>query len=197
MSIEKAQIKMGTIREVGILLDDALEGAQKEVHKADGAKDALRVALKALETLGTHVDKDVDEGQYDLEVASKIKRYVIRAQQMVTNLLAKAENEYFIICGQVKAYERSVEVTKKLHDMERGKAESLLKRSEEADVDSRRPTGAHPGKSLKEQRLEEEANGDQVPSVEFSPSKAPKKKAPPKRRSKKKKKDAVNASDTG
>ena len=167
MSIEKAQVKVGTAHEIGCRLDDSLEAATKDLYRLEGAAQAFRQAAQSVESLAKHVDAEMDAGKFDLEAAKLIKRYVERAHQMMTNLTMQADNNRMAQTGKVAGAEAAVQLVKKFRDEEERKADLLRAAiaaraaepavAEPAQEEGLRPVGLRPGMSIKERRLAEEA----------------------------------------
>lgn len=159
MSVEKAEVRAGAMHEVGVRMDDLLEAVKADVHRFDGAASGLLQCVKAIEGLLAHVDKDVDEGKYDLEVAKVAKQYIARAVQVAQNLGQQSSNQKILSIGKVQMGEAAVATVKKMHQVETGRAETLarVEQTPEDDVDLRsRTAGARPPMTIKEQRLAEE-----------------------------------------
>lgn len=167
MSLDKFDVKMGTASEIGNRMDDMREATIQELHRLEGTVTAFQAAAVSLETLGSHVNKDIEEGKFDLEVAKHIQRYTTRAHQLVLNLSKQAENNRMTQQGKVYGLEAAIKVTKKYHDDEASKimtlrlalqAQKLVERdgSLESVGTGASPVGVHPNMTLKEQRLLEE-----------------------------------------
>lgn len=189
MNVEKAEIKAGMASEIGNRLDDTLESVTKEVAQWEGANMALVQAGKAIEELGKHVDKDLDEGQYDLETAALIKKYITRSAALVQNLAMQASNRQLMARGKVEVLGTTITIVKGLYDSEIKKVESFkqavasgLVRLEEdgtqqAVVSVPGVNGVRPGMSIKEQRLAEEAaEAKAAAEAEATPQDPPEKK---------------------
>lgn len=173
MSFEKAGLKIGTAQEIGCRLDDVLESTSKELWRLEGAVVYLKQAVAALESIGNLVDKEMDDGAFDLETAKYIKKYLIRSQQVVTNLSIQAENNRWTTAGKVTAMETAVKVTKKFQEEEQAKLAALQAAVQRGDVVQQgnshvvavaggsRPLGVHPGTPLKESRQEEAAQEEE------------------------------------
>lgn len=161
MGLEKAEMRAAGIHDVGVRMDDLLEASRKEVVQCEGASLGLLQAVKAVNDLNPHVDKDVDEGKFDLETAKLIKLYLGRASQATQNLAQNARNQQMIAAGRVQAFETSVAVTKKMYDAESQRAAAIAEaESDPANMTLRsRPAGVHPPRTLKEMRLAEEGAG--------------------------------------
>lgn len=162
MNIEKSQIKVGAVHEVGVRLDDALEGARSEVHRADGASAALERAAEACSQLSRQVDRDLDEGKIaDLGTAGLVKKWIDKCAATVRDaraqaLVAKAQGQ-----GKVAALETAVGIAKRFVDDERKKIENF-----QAAVASGALTAEDVGRpppSIKEQRRAAPAAADAAP----------------------------------
>ena len=113
MSLERIELRASGMHEVGVRMDDLLEGAKKEVLRCDGVVIGILQCVKAVNDLCPHVDRDVTEGKYDLETAKLIKLYLSRAAQVVQNLGVNASNQRMAAAGQVQMAEIVVQITKK------------------------------------------------------------------------------------
>lgn len=159
MSIEKAEVKVGTANEIGNRLDDVLEGTTKDLYRLEGAAVAYRQAVQAVEVVSTVIDKDMDEGKVGLEEASLIKKYLERARQNVQGQSAQAEHNRVVQLGKVQAMQATVQIVKKFRDDEEAKANRLREAAEQLETDPDqsvvRPVGLRPGATVKERRLAE------------------------------------------
>lgn len=196
MNLDKSAVKIGTAHEIGCRLDDMLEESQKEVLRLEGSVAGLGKGLKAVTDLSTHLKKDLDEGKYDLEQVNEIQKWLDRAQQVLTNLGKHYQVLQVNQTGRTQAFEITVKTVKKFKDDEDSKQRSLLEalKTGQATQDSitgstemapgaPRVPGAHPGASLKQQRLSEETEAPadappEEPEVEITPARGPKKKTP-------------------
>lgn len=164
MSLDKAEIKRATFHQVGVIIDDSLEQAKKDYSVAQGANAGLIQTVKKVEALGNHVDQDLDEGKYEsmgpLEVAKIIKVYLQRAVAVMRSDAMSFEQRRLMAQGRVTAFEQTVAMTKKLHDIETRKIEVIRKDevevAEESSGSNGRATGIHPGMTIKQRRIAEE-----------------------------------------
>jgi hypothetical protein len=157
MSTERIELRASAMHDVGIRLDDLLEAARKEVLRCEGAVTGILQCAKAVNDLIPHVDKDVDEGKYDLETAKLIKLYLSRAAYVVQNLGMNASNQRIASAGQVQMAEVVVTVTKKMYDAEMQRSAAMAASASEGNTNPReRVVGSHPPATIKEQRRAEE-----------------------------------------
>jgi len=173
MSLDKAEIKQATFHQVGVLIDDSLEQAKNDVHVAQGASVGLIQTVKKVEGLGVHIDKDLDEGKYEsigsLEVAKIAKMYLQRAVAVMRSDAMSFEQRRLMAQGRVTAFEQTVALTKKLHDIETRKIEAIRDAENEIANESSgsngrdrrvysdsRAIGIHPGMTIKQRRIAEE-----------------------------------------
>jgi hypothetical protein len=184
MSIEKSEIKVVAAHEIGCRLDDALEASTKDLYRLEGAVTAFKQAAQAVEGLAKHIDKEMDEGKFDLEQAKIIKRYVERAHQMMTNLGIQSDANRVAQTGKVSGMQQAVQLAKQFRDAEESKAQTLrvaYEKLQSGEDPGRRSMGLHPGMTIKEQRLAEQVS--QAPAQEpvsqapeAAPEPAPKKR---------------------
>lgn len=169
MSILKSEVKIGAVHEIGCRLDDNLETVTKDMHKSDGIVSALSQAVGIVDALNREADKEINEGNMDLEVGSKVRSYLSRASSTLNAQLKAAEQNKNVIAGKVQAFQHAVQVTKKYKDEEMSKlqvlqaalAKGFLRQDDsgetvKSDENSARPDGVHPGLSLKQRRIAEE-----------------------------------------
>lgn len=165
MSIEKAEVKIGTANEIGNRLDDVLEGTTKDLYRLEGASVAYRQAVQAVEVVSSFLDRDVNEGKVGLEEATLIKTYLEKARQNVQGQATQAEHNRVVQLGKVQAMQATVQIVKKFRDDEESKAKRLREAAEQLEAETgqpiSRPVGMRPGSTLKERRLAEARAAEQ------------------------------------
>jgi hypothetical protein len=169
MTLETAKIRAQVAHEIGVRLDDALEAARGETVRWEGSNQGLLMGQKAILGLLPHVDRDIEEGKYDLQTATAVKLYINRCAQVCANMAVQSSTQRAMSQGQIQMGEANVKVVKKFHEDELRRAEAIAAAEaesraagksvgEEESVDLRsRPSGVHPPASIKQQRLAEEA----------------------------------------
>ncbi len=137
MTLAKAEIKIGTINQLGNQIDDALEEAAHLVDQAAGAASALRQAQKKLKGLYGHVDEDVDEGKMPddpLLVAKYAKGYIQKAMGILDNLSTSADITRVRAEGKLEGLKASLGIAKSEMDAEKVKLVALRAAVEEGSV---------------------------------------------------------------
>lgn len=156
MSILKSELKQLVTHEIGVRVDDALDGARRELHALEGRQTAFMDSAKAVELLLGHVDKDVTEEKYDLTVAEQVKKYLVRASNVLQNLSRESTNMVIAQTGKVQGFAHTVALLKGMIDAEKAKAVALVV----PEVPVAHPAGSgEEGRpsSIKALRLAEEA----------------------------------------
>lgn len=162
MSVDKSEIKKGTLNEVGARLDDMLEGAQRQRNANNGAKQALFQCAKQIGNLSKVAEKEAEETQLDLDILGLIKKYIGRAQMAADGLARQQENQELISAGKVEALTKAVQMVKKQWEVEDTKIQPPEPISQrEIPTGSRQP-GQHPGPSIAQQRRLELLQGGVV-----------------------------------
>jgi hypothetical protein len=165
MGLEKTEVKMAAVHEVGMKLDDFLEAAKREVAETNGAQTMARIVgqrlmerSKALDVAFQAAGNTLEKETYDA-----LKKVWSEALT-VAGTLAKSSEEQFYRCqGKVSALEASVKMTKAMHDASLGKLRAIAEGSlvleesgqlpgqapgDAAVIPMRREVGTHPGNPL-------------------------------------------------
>ena len=178
--------KMAVTNEIGEQLDKQLEQANNQAQQFFGGSAALKVGANKVSALGEHVDKDLEEGKLlvttELEVAALIKKYLLRANEVLLNLAEKSKSEELVANGKVVAIRQNLELVQRHCVAAKSRAEQLMAAAEErrkaaeesptgeepvAEDRHRRVAGTHPGRSsLDERRAEAAKSREDVVTVE-------------------------------
>jgi hypothetical protein len=141
---EKSEIKMALAHELGASFDDALEAANRDVYRWDGAKTSLGNAAVAVEALVGLLKKEMDaeakkgETEVDEEMFVLGRKWILRAAEVVKNLRLQAEVQEQRAHGRVEALQTSVKITKKLYDTEEQKIRAA---KEQEQTPGQQPAG--------------------------------------------------------
>lgn len=171
----KHEIKALTYYEVGMKMDDLLEGVKSDLARYDGAKQALVHGKQKVEELTVHVDKDMKEELMTPEQASLVKKYILRAVNILMNLGIQSEVQHYQTQGKVIAMEKVVKVTKDFYDAEKVKQEASELAEKEAllggvEEDPRRPVaremGTHPGNAIADRKASKKSIEESIPVEE-------------------------------
>lgn len=159
MSLLAQEVRHAITTEVGARVEDALEAAKSELSSLEGRQSAFLEGAKAVDALCASVDKDVEEGKYDLEVSAHIKRYLGRGSNALQNLAAHAVNARIQQSGRIQGLNHTFELMKGMASA--AKAQAAAIRTAETAPPPENPRdrveGVRPPMSIKEQRLAEEA----------------------------------------
>jgi hypothetical protein len=173
MSLLAQEVQFAVTSKVGGRVEDALEAAKAELSSLEGRQAAFLDGAKAVDALSASVDKDVEEGKYDLEVSAHIKRYLGRGSNALQNLAAHAVNARIQQQGRIQGLNHTFELLKGMADAAKAQAQAI--RAAEAAPPPENPRerieGVRPPMSIKEQRLAEEA-AEQAAAAEASGSEA-------------------------
>lgn len=156
MSIEKSRFKQLIYQELGIQMDDLLDGAHITKHQSEGGKVALRQMYKNLAQLGELADKELDEGTLSPTALEPVKRYIKRALAAVESAAKNWENKELLAAGSVTFGDKAVKMIKTLQDLEKSKEQRTVAALEEEEAETKsRPTGTRPAASVAQQRRAE------------------------------------------
>lgn len=140
MNLAKAEVKILTLQSLAKELDDQRQAAVNSYQQAVGGKAALEDALNKFQEIAKAADEARDTGKLDeygdpMLVATAIKRYLGKAGGSLENLilcqtLAISEQK-----GRVEGVDRSITVTKKQYEAERGKVQLYQQMLESGQVE--------------------------------------------------------------
>lgn len=116
--ITKSEIKQAVLQNFGCDADDWLEAARKGAAGFEGARLALREAVKNIQQIAEVVDKDIENGEIakldgPLMIAAYAKKQVTRAVDSLALAGKNYSNRQIASQGEIAAYER---VLKYLND---------------------------------------------------------------------------------
>jgi len=186
-TLEKAEIKILTAGDIGADIEDMMEQAQKAEHMHEGAKLALGDASRKVNALAEHLKKSIEDGDLKLgeidspeKIDGLVRKYIVRAVNILENLQLMAQNSQIGSAGMVAGYKSAMRAPMKVMEGERKKMEALKEAIEEqqrtGDPDLilrpvSRATGAHPGDPLADRRKSngqtEEPISEQKPTSPF------------------------------
>jgi hypothetical protein len=132
MSSLKSELMRIAADDIGNRLDDLKDRAEASIHESVGAKRMADLLASDVSALFAHIQKDVDAGAYDVEVAKLIRTYVDRARQIAINHSKRQEVERFMAMGRVSAMAESVKHVKSVHDKHQQDRDVAIAAEEEA-----------------------------------------------------------------
>lgn len=158
MSVLKSELKQLVTQEVGVRVEDALEGAKNDLFVLEGRQAGFFEGAKIAEALLGFVDKDLTEGLLELPVAAEVKKYVTRCVHALNNAGQNASNLRIEQSGKVKALTQTVSMLSDIVEKEKAKAAAILAAEAAPPPENARDRvmGVAPV-SIKELRLAEEA----------------------------------------
>lgn len=189
---DKLEFKKDVLLSVGVKVEEALERAEQQIYEARGGKIALREQGKNLLAIMAATDQEVEKSIPDLETLKIVKTWMSRMVIATENAANHLENIEIQARGEKAAHERTHDVLKKMVEeadyriteikkaVESGAATETpdgMVRAVSSDRRAR-PAGVHPGQTIKEQRLAEEA----AMQAAATPVEEPKKKKTPRRK---------------
>lgn len=153
MSKLKHEIKAAALHEMGMKLEDVLDAAKMELAKFRGVQEANKELMQKVEDLCAHVDNDLKAGVFDIATAGHVKKYILRAVEVVRNLGIQAEISSYTAQGRIQGTQKTIAMTKAMFDAERAAVvaietvEKAVAAGEEIRPHERVP-GVHPGNPL-------------------------------------------------
>lgn len=146
MSVEKAELKVAVLTDVGDRVETLLEGSQAAVHRAEGAEQAFRDGAQVVQQLHQVVDREIDEKKLDLEQGKIAKDWITRAVNALFQLSVNAQQVIVAQKGHAQGVSHTVQFLQRLREQEF----QTLAEHRARDVEAEH-------RSIKEERLAEEA----------------------------------------
>lgn len=161
MSVEKAELRADVVNEMGNRIEDLLEGSQAQVHRAEGAEQAMRQAATIVRQLHEHIDRELEAKQIpDLEHAQLAKDWITRAAGVLDQFAEQQAQQRVMQAGHAQGVALAVRVLKSAHTEEL--KQLAHQRDRDTDTEFR---------SIKAERLAEAA--DEADSASRAPSETP------------------------
>jgi hypothetical protein len=182
LSLVKADIRRGTATSIGVRVEEMLEGAERKVHEARGAKKAMQIQTKNLMSISAAVDGEIEKSIPDIETLKIVKLWVSRCVEATDNFAGNLANVELQAAGEVAAYkaihDHIQDVVSKIDANKVAVAEAIKSGTAELDEDGEpqmvdaggRPPGVRPSMSVVQQRKAEEQAEEQK-QEEVSPKK--------------------------
>lgn len=124
MNLEKANLKIMVVNNLGADIEDRVEGEMKAAHELNGASQALRqAAIKIPRDLAAKVDASLKEGEIPenldaMAAAGLVKKYLMKAGEFL-NHLADVEGQKAITqLGRVDGLRQAMQLVQKTKDEE-------------------------------------------------------------------------------
>lgn len=188
MTIEKIRLKALFAEGLGRELEADLENIQVKVYKLQGAHDALLQSREIISKMAGQVRDELYAGDIKLDpndTLAMAKFVVARIQAVVAKLTEHADVakvSAYKANGEREGVEFALNKVKKIFDGETEKLAGIMRSVEKGEVliepdgslqhigDGPRPTGTHPGPTLRMQR-QEEAVSEESPDLQVAPLK--------------------------
>lgn len=184
MTLSKTQLRAAGMHDVGARLDDELEKAYKMASAATGAVAALGEAVKDVGGMVNQIQAQIEKGELDLESGKHQINGIEIAKNTLLNLVANARKNANRLEGVAQGLKAAVESASKLHTIELKKA-GLADDEMIPAPDPLRQQAQVLKKTIKQQRLEEEASAKKKVAKKKPTKKKAKKKAAKKKTAKK------------
>lgn len=173
MSLDRVQLKIDILEELGLGADDRVEALTAETHRLEGAAKAFDTGREKIEKdVFARFKRDIDEGKVPQDPYEAVDRYLRTCIHYLLHLSTHTKAQIPVMKGRVQEATDTVSRYKALQNEEKLKvsaaqaalAAGTVKTNEEGDLEvvpqegrpSPRPVGVHPGPSLKVLRLAEE-----------------------------------------
>lgn len=150
MGLEKAEIKSGTLNAHAEQLRKRLEAAKLRNVGLEGAATGIKQAARGIEGVMRLLAEEVKEEKIErpadeMATAALIRRWLLRAHGITTNLADKTSMEGLRVEGQIRGIQDSIDFAESAASQEDDKAAAL--QAPDTDPD-RRSVGQHPGEDL-------------------------------------------------
>ncbi len=165
MSIEKSEIKQGTLKEQIEAAEAKRDRFEREITELGGACTALKVAAKGMDGLVAYIQKDLKDEKLEIPedppaLAKLLILWLSRARQVCNGMADQRTANGLLTQGRKQGVEEVLGDLIKAHEAEGAKAAGL-KAGENGTPDGSRPgqrvPGSKPGLSVAAERKAREA----------------------------------------
>jgi hypothetical protein len=141
MNLEKANLKIMVVNNLGADIEDRVEGETRAAYELNGASQALRqAAVKVPRDLSAKVDASLKEGEIAdgldaMSVAGLVKKYLLKVENFL-NHLADVENQKAVTqMGRVDGLRQAMQIIQKTKETEAKKIQVFAEAQERGDGD--------------------------------------------------------------
>lgn len=196
MNITKSRTKIDLAKTLGRQYADMVRDTEKDELRQEGARDALKYAVKAVGDLGLKLDKALEDGELTRDMLKDpkqveifIKRWNKRAVGAIDNLATTAEVARFRAAGKVRGLKAAEAVVEKMARTEIERLTELQRQIDAGEITLEDIGNREAPLSLKHQREDEEKAAAEAESeLESEPKKVrPRKKPTPRKKAASKK----------
>lgn len=161
MSIEKSELKMQWIQDLGKRLEDLEKGRNKAVAEQIGGVEAYKRIVNLCDQYCRQFNEEyMTQNKLSIENVQLMKEGVLHIQGLIKNAITQAEHAYQQYTGQVIAIDNIITMLDKDFASEQSRKEALDGYSDpiaQDDVKKIRPVGAAPEKKVGNPRFMENA----------------------------------------
>ncbi len=185
MSIEKSEIKQGTLKEQIEAAEAKRDRFDREINELGGAASALKKAASGMGGLVAYIQKDLTEEKLELPetpqaLAKVLILWISRARELCNGMADQRTATGLLTQGRKQGVEEVLGDLIKAHDAEGAKAAGL-KAGENGTPDGtrpgQRPPGSKPGLSIADERKAREAADKALKDAkDAKPPKGPRKR---------------------
>lgn len=183
MTIEKAEIKQATYKEVGVRVEEMLDQTERAGHEAAGARKALLAHLQNLIGIQAATDAELEKSIPDAATLKLIKEWLGKTIISTQQFSRHWGNVELQMAGEAAGHKATHDMLQKLITISEGQQETLKEAIAQGDVKvaedgeleavpgAHRPVGVRP-MSMMQQRRAEETAASATPPAEAQEAKS-------------------------
>ena len=182
MNVGKSMIKVDLAKSLGSQYSDMVKVAERDEVLQQGAREALKLAVVRVGSLGLQLDRALEDGELsaaDLKDPQKvetfIKRWNKRAVGVLDNLATTAEVARTLASGRAKGLRAAEEVVQKMARVEVERLTEIQRQIDSGELSVEEVHEREAPPSLKHQREDESAVSK--PKTKTKPKTKPKTKS--------------------
>ena len=170
---DKATISKDTINRIGGVVEGMIDEAERSYYRALGAKEAMSKHVDNLLKIAGATDDELNKTIPDIDTLKLVKGWLLKTVHATQNFADHLSNVMLSSSGEMAGHKKTHDFLQKMTTQVDSKVAQIQQAIEAGDIEidedgnlssspgKPRPIGVRPGKTIKQQRIEEQqAGGD-------------------------------------
>lgn len=136
MNVQKSELKMALVKDIGKTLEDRETAHMAEVHRLEGATSALKQGAENLDSVKAFYQKEVEEEKFEEKDLEVVMKAIDRCRGILISLSDVAKAQKLVKQGEAQEAKKMSDLIEKLYHDERAKLAAVLKGIDDGTITS-------------------------------------------------------------